>query len=109
MSDKTVAELMALADAYAVSSGVDGQHDAPCDSKYTAARRAALEQAIRRAVDWGEPKCWMAEIGSVSLPVGNPSRITIKAFYETQAEADVAADESDFDNIVTPLYARRTA
>ena len=51
-----------------------------------------------------QPAGWRVEYGAVGLPEGHPSRITAVAFYATEAEARVAADEMDFNSTVSPLY-----
>lgn len=102
MSDKTVAELMALADAMASEAHQSGL--AEPGSRYSditgPAReqkaRASLEQAIRRAVDWGAIRAW-----EYSQAGGKP-------FVSINGPESFSPNElSENEVTVTPLYARQ--
>lgn len=90
MTDKTVAELMALADAYA---GSHASLIACGESNWGPVKeRAALEQAIRRALEWGEP---VAEVGPAWSLV----------YVGSAPVAEICRNHPGL-RIGTPLYAR---
>lgn len=96
-ADKITTELMALADNWALSAGdsaVSGDESLPtqCDT------RAVLEQAIRRAVDWGEPHAWL------TLGTLDGKRRLSMGEVTTNPEYKKMHKEWDW----TPLYARKT-
>lgn len=102
MSDKTVAELMALADNFALDREtvevmrLRGQPggDMPLRQQPS---RAALEQAIRRAVDWGEPHAWLT-----TGTIDGKRRLSMGA-VTTNPEYKKMHKEWEW----TPLYAKR--
>lgn len=102
MSDKTVAELMTLADAMASEAHQSGL--AEPGSRYSditgPAReqkaRASLEQAIRRAVDWGEPVARVVNAPHMHM-VGPEDG----GYYDIHHVTDIRLPDG------TPLYARR--
>ena len=49
----------------------------------TLAGASPVDQPVR-------PHAWIVEWGAVSLPLGDPSRVTCKSVHETRAEAEEA-------------------
>lgn len=101
MSDKTVAELMELIERH-VQARIDYfERPTARHEKASDAAEAALEQAIRRAVDWGEPVAYVP-------------RCIEDGQYEVEGEFRFKEiDEKPFECwdvghwTCTPLYARR--
>jgi hypothetical protein len=62
----------------------------------------AIESATLEAVR-GQAVAWAVEYGAVSLPHGDPSRITEWQVHPTKEAAEAAAKAMDFDSRIYPI------
>lgn len=58
-----------------------------------------------QAAPQAEPVRWALEWGAISLPVGDPSRVTAVRLYMTREEAEAARQACGFDAHVFPVFA----
>ena len=59
---------------------------------------------VAHLIDLVPAASWVCEWGAVSLPVGDPSRITAMSAHATEAEALAHGEASGFDWQVYPAY-----
>ena len=68
----------------------------------------AIESATLEALS-GQAVAWAVEYGAVSLPHGDPSRITVWQVHATKEIAEASAKAMDFDSRIYPIPAQPPA